>query len=197
MADFEKVGLLTMKGNRLLLCRKDHATSKLILPGGRIERGESALDCLTRELKEELGAISVTGLTYIGAYEDIAYLEDPSIKKTLRIQLYGGDLVGKPVPSNEIVELIWFGAESDRSALTPIFTKKILPDLMARGFLKSGLIFRIRPGSALFLTALKRQFGHNGLLPRLASASLPHRLQYMGTLLSDMVPSPNRDSTEL
>ncbi len=135
MADIEKVGMLISRDNRILLCRKNRATSKLILPGGRIEPGERPLECLRREIEEELGAVTVTELFPIGTYEDIAHFDDPAVQKTLRIQLYGGDLIGDPVPSNEIVELIWFGPTSDLSTLTPIFTRKILPDLMTRGIL--------------------------------------------------------------
>ena len=54
MADYDKVGLLAVRDGRILLCRKKHTTSALILPGGCREPGESSLDCLTRELREEL-----------------------------------------------------------------------------------------------------------------------------------------------
>ena len=38
MADYDKVGLLTVRDGRILLCRKRHSTSLLILPGGCRER---------------------------------------------------------------------------------------------------------------------------------------------------------------
>ena len=136
MADLEKAGLLTMDGDRILLCRKDHATSKLILPGGRIEPGETPVECLTREIAEELSGVGVKDLVRIGEYEDRAHFDDPTIEKRLRIQLYQGKLVGEPAPSNEIVELVWFGPASKRSELTPIFTNRILPDLVARRIVK-------------------------------------------------------------
>jgi ADP-ribose pyrophosphatase YjhB (NUDIX family) len=41
--------------NRILLCRKD-GMPFWMLPGGRIEGGEGAVDALRRELREELGA---------------------------------------------------------------------------------------------------------------------------------------------
>jgi ADP-ribose pyrophosphatase YjhB (NUDIX family) len=53
--DFDKVGLLAVRDGKILLCRKKHTTSLLILPGGCREAGESATDCLSRELREELG----------------------------------------------------------------------------------------------------------------------------------------------
>ena len=135
MADFNKVGVLILRGNRLLLCRKNRDTSKLILPGGRIEAGESDLECLARELREELGEVALRNVEYVGTYEDRAALDDPTVVKTLRIALYRGDLVGEPTPASEITGLVWFGPESDVAELTPIFVNRILPDLLSRGIL--------------------------------------------------------------
>ena len=135
MADFNKVGALILRGDRLLLCRKNRDTSKLILPGGRVEAGESDLDCLTRELREELGEVVLRNVEYVGTYEDRAAFDDPAVVKTLRIALYRGDMVGAPTPASEITELVWFGPDSDVAELTPIFLNRILPDLLSRGIL--------------------------------------------------------------
>jgi 8-oxo-dGTP pyrophosphatase MutT (NUDIX family) len=135
MADFNKVGLLAINDDRLLLCRKDHFTSKLILPGGRIEAGESSEECLSREILEELGEVTLLEMEYVGTYQDRAASDDPSIEKTVEIQLFRGDIIGNPVASSEIVELVWFGQASDRSELSPILINKILPDLIDRGLL--------------------------------------------------------------
>lgn len=139
MADITKVGALILRKDRILLCRKNRDTSKLILPGGRIESGESDADCLAREIREELGEVNLSHIEFLGAYEDRAHLDDPATVKTLRIALYRGDLVGTPKPTSEITELVWFGSESDREQLTPIFMNRILPDLFARGILPWGL----------------------------------------------------------
>jgi len=135
MADYNKVGLLTLQDDRFLMCRKNHTTSKLILPGGCIEPGESPLDCLKRELREELGDVSVTNLLYLGTYRDRAATDDPTVVKSLEIQLYQGDLTGEPASHSEIVELVWFGSESGWDSLTPIMIHRILPDLLKRGIL--------------------------------------------------------------
>jgi 8-oxo-dGTP diphosphatase len=135
MADIVKVGALILRDDRMLLCRKSRDTSKLILPGGRIEPGESDRDCLAREIREELGDVRLEQVVYLGTYEDRAAMDDPTIVKRLRLALYRGLLVGDPAPSSEIVELVWFGPQSDREALTPILVNRILPDLVARRLL--------------------------------------------------------------
>jgi len=138
MADFEKVGALILRGDCLLLCRKGRDTSKLILPGGRLEPGESEQDCLARELREELGEVSVQSAARLGTYQDRAALDDPAALKTVRIALYRTELRGEPTPSSEIVELVWFGPDADRGRLSPILINRILPDLSARGILPWG-----------------------------------------------------------
>jgi 8-oxo-dGTP diphosphatase len=135
VADFNKVGVLILRGDRLLLCRKNRDTSKLILPGGRVEARESDLDCLARELREELGDVSLRNVEYVGTYEDRAAMDDPTVVKTLRIALYRGDLVGTPTPASEITDVVWFGPDADAAELTPIFVNQILPDLLSRGIL--------------------------------------------------------------
>lgn len=136
MADFNKVGLLVQdESGRVLMCRKDHFTSLLILPGGRIEDGETDMQCLDRELAEELGPVTARGVEWVGVYRAIAHSDDPNIRKTLEIRLYRGELEGTPVPCGEIRELFWFGNGDSPELLTPIFTDHIWPDLRRRGIL--------------------------------------------------------------
>jgi 8-oxo-dGTP diphosphatase len=130
---YNKVGLLTIRDNKILLCRKKHTTSLLIVPGGCFEAGETPAQCLERELREELGETVRTGpLEYIGTYCDIAAGGEQEAK-TVRVELYLADLIGDPAASSEIKELIWFGPDSDPALLSPTLRNRILPDLRARG----------------------------------------------------------------
>ena len=138
MADIVKIGLLVLRGDQILFCRKDRDTSKLIMPGGRIEAGESETACLARELQEELGNVTCADLERLGTYEDIAAHDDPAMVKTLRMTLYRGRLIGEPRPCSEITQLVWFGPNSDRSQLSQIFLNQILPDLLRRRILPWG-----------------------------------------------------------
>ena len=134
--DFDKVGLLAVCDGKILLCRKKRGTSSLILPGGCREPGESALECLSRELREELGDVITREPELIGVYSDRAAGAVTEPAKTVRIELYRADLIGEPVASSEIGELVWFGEQDDRGQLAPSIANKILPDLLARGILR-------------------------------------------------------------
>jgi 8-oxo-dGTP pyrophosphatase MutT (NUDIX family) len=116
-----------------LLCRNKGAGSLLILPGGKIECGESHLECLRREIIEELGPVAPESFEFVGTYVDVAAGRHAG--KTVRIDLYTGELAGTPEASSEVGELVWFGEDGDWTDLAPSLVNKILPDLMARGLL--------------------------------------------------------------
>lgn len=130
-----KIGVAIIRDEALLLCRKQGLGS-LILPGGKIEPGEEPLDCLRRELSEELGEVELINPMFIGEYSDVMAGD---AAKTIEILLYSGELVGCPKASSEIAELVWFGPDDDWSLLAPSLANKILPDLISRGLLREKL----------------------------------------------------------
>jgi 8-oxo-dGTP pyrophosphatase MutT (NUDIX family) len=133
MADFNKVGLLVTRNNSFLVCRKNNYTSKLIMPGGQIDPGETVEECLLREIQEELGeAVTLDNVKFFGTYLDRAASDDPTLNKTVEIKLYQAEMRGVPVPSSEVIELIWFGKENNQEDLSAIIKNKILPDLLER-----------------------------------------------------------------
>ena len=131
MPDYDKVGLLVVREGRILLCRKSRGTQLLILPGGKFEPGETAMQCLEREVREELGEVSLRHPGYIATYEHVA--ADPG--KTLRLELYRAELDGEPAACSEIAELVWFGPSDDLRLVSPMLREVILPDLARRGIL--------------------------------------------------------------
>ena len=125
----DKVGLLTIREGRVLLCRKQRGTQLLILPGGKREAGEPSLECLARELREELGDVTAVSPELVGIYTHAA-ADNP--EKIVRIELYRAELSGDPSAQSEIAELVCFGRADDWSRLAPSLAEAIFPDLIAR-----------------------------------------------------------------
>jgi 8-oxo-dGTP diphosphatase len=128
MKVIRKIGLLVQRDGHLLLCRKKQGTPLLILPGGKPEPGESAHQCLQREVREELG-VEVAGAEWFGEYSGPAAGEDALV----HIELYAGTLTGEPSAQGEIAELVWWGPNDNEAQLAPSLVHHILPDLRRRG----------------------------------------------------------------
>jgi 8-oxo-dGTP pyrophosphatase MutT (NUDIX family) len=137
MADYRKVGLAVIRDGRILLCRKKNGLPHLILPGGKPHPGESPLECLQREIQEELGPVTPANVTYFGTYTSpaaVALGEPPAV---VEVEVYSGDIGGDPFASGEIAELVWFDPSGDPAQLAPSLANLILPDLNERGLLSA------------------------------------------------------------
>lgn len=132
----DKIGLLLIRDGRVLLCRKKRDTSLLILPGGKREAGESSLECLARELREELGDVAAVSPELVGVYMHPAA---GAQGKFVRIELYRAELTGEPHAQSELGELVWFGSGNDPAMIAPSLAEVIFPDLIARGVLTDWL----------------------------------------------------------
>lgn len=73
----EKSAGIIINHKRLLVVRK-RGTGVYISPGGKIEPGESQLECLYREISEELG-LAVINATYFDTYQRPAEFDNTFI----------------------------------------------------------------------------------------------------------------------
>lgn len=96
---------------QILLVRKK-GSAFYQLPGGKIAKGESAVEALLRELQEELGlSFSAAQCTYLGHHTTLAVNEaNTRVRGSLfRIQL---EAAHQPIALAEIEELVWLNAQN-------------------------------------------------------------------------------------
>jgi 8-oxo-dGTP diphosphatase len=88
---------------KLLLVSKRAAPEVFYLPGGKPERGESAEDCVRREVREELGA-ELRSLAFVETVEAPAALEGVP----MAMDVFRAELDRAPVAAAEIAALAWY-----------------------------------------------------------------------------------------
>lgn len=122
--------IITDATGRTLLVRK-RGTTAFMQAGGKIEPGESALQALTRELREEVGLdVDLDTTEYLGSFVANAANEPDTV---IRAEVFAMAIDRIVVPSDEIEQVIWietdepFGIE-----LAPLTRDTVLPLWMSR-----------------------------------------------------------------
>ncbi|OOC08159.1 hypothetical protein B0293_04640 [Amycolatopsis azurea DSM 43854] len=129
----QKVGAVIISNRKVMVVRKkNEKQSECIMPGGRMEEGETQYECLVRELNEEL-KVDVGECEFVGTYRDIAVFEGVP----LVIHAYHVEIKGTPRPSSEIKEYIWINTEFPASGLrvASIMARKVMPEMKRRGLI--------------------------------------------------------------
>ena len=101
--DMRVIAAAVLDRRGLLLVSKRAAPDVFYLPGGKPEPGEAPLDCLSRELEEELGV----GIASTEPFTEIrapAALEGVDMWMTVFLT----QLAGVPAPGAEIAGLRWW-----------------------------------------------------------------------------------------
>lgn len=124
-------GIVTDAAGRAVVVRK-RGTTGFMQPGGKIERGESALATLVRELREELGIeVSVEDTEFLGSFEAPA-LNEPG--QTVRAEVFALRADATLRVGGEIEELYWLESPADVNSveLAPLTLDVLLPLWAAR-----------------------------------------------------------------
>ena len=117
--------IITDADGRTLLVRK-RGSSTFMQAGGKIERGESAVDALSRELLEEVGLELDLGATeYLGSFRADAANEPDTV---IRAEVFALTTTADLVASDEIEELLWIDTDEPAGVqLAPLTRDTILP----------------------------------------------------------------------
>lgn len=112
---------------RRLLCARTDGRDIFYVPGGKPETGESDLEALTREIREELGVSLIPStMAFHGHFEAPA---DGKPGLVVAVDAWEGHCDGTPVPSGEIAALRFIAA-SDPVPVSAV-TRLILDSLKA------------------------------------------------------------------
>lgn len=127
-----KVALAVFKDKKMLQVRTGKQDEVFYTLGGKIEGGESDIECLKREVREELCCeVDEKSLKFLHTFEDVAHGD----QAVLNLRMYEGKLLGEPKPSSEIVEIGWFDTKSNPKNLSVIAKRTIFPWLKRYGYI--------------------------------------------------------------
>lgn len=121
MRVIRKIALAVFKDKKILMVRTHKNEQVFYSLGGTLEEGESEIECLLREVKEELDVdIDQESLEFLEEFDGPAHGKENTL---LNIRLYKGDLIGEPKPSQEIVEYQYFDTSIDPKHLSEMAIK--------------------------------------------------------------------------
>ncbi len=133
MKVIKKAAVAVFKDGKLLQVRSRKQEDVFFTLGGKIEKGESEIECLKREVKEEIGCeVNEKSIKFLHEFEDIAH---GKVEALVNIKMYTGSLIGEPKPTSEIAEIGYFDSNSDKKHLSTIAKRLIFPWLKEHGYI--------------------------------------------------------------
>ncbi len=127
MAPLRVIAAAVVQDGELQLVAKRAAPEVFYLPGGKPDDREAPLDCLTREVREELGAGLAAAEPFADVRAPVALEGVPML-----MSVYLAALDGEPAPAAEIAALAWW--PRDRGVvLAPAIREHVIPAVRAEG----------------------------------------------------------------
>ncbi len=127
----DKIAWIYTKEGRILSTRSK-GKDKYYIPGGKREQGESDLQTLAREIKEELSvAILEPTVSYLGTYQAQAHGHAEGI--LVQMTCYTAEYEGELKADSEIAEIVWLTTE-DMEDISPV-DQIIFADLHEKGMI--------------------------------------------------------------
>jgi 8-oxo-dGTP pyrophosphatase MutT (NUDIX family) len=127
MTVFVTASVCVVTEGRLLTVRK-RGTAMFMLPGGKLEPGETPVDCAVREAAEEVGLVlAAADLVELGDWTAPAANEPGALVRSTVFVAPGG--AGTPRPQGEIEELRWQPIDAGGHDVAPLLLEHVLPAL--------------------------------------------------------------------
>ena len=132
MAVIDKVAFLYLQNGKILSTRSK-GKDKYYIPGGKREEGETDIETLVREVKEELSVdIIKSSAKLYGVFEAQAHGKAEGV--IVKMTCYTAEFTGELKADSEIAEIVWL-TTADIEAVSPV-DKLIFADLKQKGVLK-------------------------------------------------------------
>ncbi|MFC7546591.1 NUDIX domain-containing protein [Plantactinospora sp. GCM10030261] len=117
MTVIDKVAWIRLEGGAILSSRS-RGKDVYYIPGGKRETGESDIDTLIREIREEL-SVDIVADTARPAGTFQAQAHGHPDGTMVRMSCYTADYRGILRPSSEIAEMVWL-THADRDRVSPV-----------------------------------------------------------------------------
>ena len=131
MAVIDKVAFLYLQDGKILSTRSK-GKDKYYIPGGKRETGESDIETLVREVKEELSVdIIESSAKLYGVFEAQAHGKAEGV--IVKMICYTAEFTGELKADSEIAEIVWL-TTADIETVSPV-DKLIFADLKQKGLL--------------------------------------------------------------
>lgn len=113
----DKVAWIRLEAGTVLSSRS-RGKDVYYLPGGKREPGESDMDTLVREIREELSVTIAAGSAWhLGTFSAQAHGHRDGV--VVRMACYAADYEGVLRPAHEVEEIVWL-TYADRHRVSPV-----------------------------------------------------------------------------
>lgn len=118
--------------NRFILSTRSKGKDVFYIPGGKREHGETVIQTLIREVKEELTVvIKPESIRYLETFTAQSHGEKQGV--LVQMTCYTASYAGELIPSSEIEEIRWLNS-CDNDVISPV-DKKIFTFLKRNGLI--------------------------------------------------------------
>lgn len=121
------VAVVIIRHGKILLVKNRNGW--WVLPGGKMEQDESDMDCLLREISEELPKAKLRNIVFYGKFLDLT----PTHGSPFELRIYHANMEGTSKVGAEVSEAVW--TLSPQDLCLPGATKKVIESLQKDNFL--------------------------------------------------------------